>query len=202
VLTECEWRRFAHRDLLVTTAGIVLAAGSGSRFGAPGEKLLVLFRGRPLVAWAVDPAIEAGLHEVVVVSGATDLSAALPDGVTLLNNDAWELGQATSLGVALDWCQRQGHTAAVVGLGDTPGLTAAAWRTVAETAGGPIVVATYGGQRGHPVRLDAAVWTLLPTSGDEGARSLMSRRPELVVEVACEGKAMDIDTREDLRRWS
>jgi CTP:molybdopterin cytidylyltransferase MocA len=83
-----------------------------------------------------------------------------------------------------------------------PGLTPSAWRTVAEAEGGPIVVATYGDRRGHPVRLDATVWTLLPTSGDEGARSLISRRPELVTEVACEGKATDIDTREDLRRWS
>jgi CTP:molybdopterin cytidylyltransferase MocA len=104
--------------------------------------------------------------------------------------------------VALDWSPRQGHAAVVVGLGDTPGLTVSGWRTVAEATGGPIVIATYAGKRGHPVRLDAAVWTLLPTSGDEGARSLMSRRPELVVEVACEGKATDIDTREDLRRWS
>jgi CTP:molybdopterin cytidylyltransferase MocA len=186
----------------VKAAGVILAAGAGTRFGGPGEKLRTVFRGRPLVCWAIAPALEAELDEVIVVSGSDDLQDVVPEGVTLLNNDAWELGQATSLGIALDWCQRQGHTAAVVGLGDTPGLTASAWRTVAETAGGPIVVATYGGKRGHPVRLDAAVWTLLPTSGDEGARSLMSRRPELVVEVACEGKAMDIDTREDLRRWS
>ncbi|HXY42592.1 MAG TPA: nucleotidyltransferase family protein [Acidimicrobiales bacterium] len=186
----------------MSIAAVILAAGEGSRFGAPGEKLLVSVRGRPLLAWAIEPARQAGLDELIVVSGAADLSDVLPDDVTLLRNEEWQQGQATSLGVALDWCQRQGHSSAVVGLGDTPGLTAAAWRRVAEAVGGPIVVATYGGRRGHPVRLDASVWTLLPTSGDEGARSLMSRRPELVVEVTCEGTATDIDTREDLRRWS
>ncbi len=186
----------------MSNAGVILAAGAGTRFGSAGEKLLAVSRGRAIVAWAIEPALEAGLDEVIVVSGAADLRSVVPESVTLLRNDEWELGQATSLGVALDWCQRQGHTAAVVGLGDTPGLTTSAWRTVAEAGGGPIVVATYAGKRGHPVRLDAPVWTLLPTSGDEGARSLMSRRPELVVEVACEGVPTDIDTREDLRRWS
>jgi molybdenum cofactor cytidylyltransferase len=186
----------------VSTAGVILAAGAGSRFGGRGEKLVTPARGRPLVSWAIEPALEAGLDEVIVVSGAIDLGDVVPEGVTLLRNDEWELGQATSLGVALDWAQRQGHGAAVVGLGDMPGLTVTAWRAVAEAAGGPIVVAAYAGRRGHPVRLDAAVWTLLPTSGDEGARGLMSRRPELVVEVACEGSDTDVDTREDLRRWN
>jgi molybdenum cofactor cytidylyltransferase len=186
----------------MSIAAVILAAGEGSRFGRPGEKLLAQVQGRPLLAWAIEPAGEAGLDEVVVVSGAVDLADVVPDSATLLSNDEWRLGQATSLGVALDWCQRQGHSAAVVGLGDTPGLTALAWRSVACADGGPIVVATYGGRRGHPVRLDATVWTLLPTSGDEGARTLMSRRPELVTEVACEGTPTDIDTREDLRRWS
>ncbi len=192
-------RRYART---VSTAAVILAAGAGTRFGGPGEKLATVVRGRPLLAWAIEPAVEAGCDEVVVVSGAADLTGLVPSDVTLLRNDEWQLGQATSLGVALDWCQRQGHTAAIVGLGDTPGLTASAWRAVASAPGGPIVVATYDGRRGHPVRLDATVWTLLPTSGEEGARVLMSRRPELVTEVACEGKAADIDTREDLRRWS
>jgi CTP:molybdopterin cytidylyltransferase MocA len=186
----------------MSIAGVVLAAGEGSRFGEPGEKLLTVVRGRPLVAWAIEAAGEAELDELIVVSGAADLGDVVPDDATLLRNDEWRLGQATSLGVALDWCQRRGHSAAVVGLGDMPGLTATAWRAVAADGGGPIVIATYGSRRGHPVRLDAAVWTLLPTSGDEGARSLMARRPELVTEVACEGIATDIDTREDLRRWS
>ncbi len=186
----------------MSIAAVVLAAGSGSRYGAPGEKLRAVTRGRPLVAWAIGVAAEADLDELVVVTGSTDLADIVPEGVTLLRNDDWASGQATSLGVALHWCQQQGHSAAVVGLGDLPGLTPAAWRAVADEPRGPIAVATYGGRRGHPVRLDAPVWTLLPIDGDEGARSLMRRRPELVVEVACGGIPADIDTREDLARWS
>ncbi len=192
----------------VSVAAVILAAGAGTRFnrddpGAdPGAKLLALARGKRVIEWAIAPALEAELDELVVVSGAADLSAVVPESATLLRNDDWRLGQATSLRVALDWCARQGHLSAVIGLGDLPGLTAEAWRAVAAARGGPIVFATYFGGRGHPVRLDAEIWSLLPISGDEGARSLASRRPELVTELACEGTTADIDTQEDLRRWS
>jgi CTP:molybdopterin cytidylyltransferase MocA len=192
----------------VSVAGVILAAGAGTRFNrsgaeaAPGAKLLVPFRGSPLVLAAITPALEAGLDELVVIEGAASLVSVIPDGVTLLRNDDWERGQATSLRVAIDWASRQGHQAIVVGLGDLPGLTAAAWRAVADAKGGPIVFATYRGRRGHPVRLDAEIWSMVPLDGDAGARTLAARRPELVTEVAFEGNTLDIDTPEDLRRWS
>jgi CTP:molybdopterin cytidylyltransferase MocA len=184
----------------MSTAAVILAAGGGSRFDS-GEKLLAEARGRPLLAWAIDPPYEADFDELVIVTGEIDFGDLLPEEATVLRNDGWDQGLATSLGVALDWCHRQGHGAAVIGLGDLPGLTVEAWRDVADAGGGPIVVATYGGRRGHPVRLDAPVWSLLPSSGDEGLPALLRTRPELVVEVACEGSDVDIDTREDLLRW-
>jgi molybdenum cofactor cytidylyltransferase len=177
----------------------VLAAGEGRRFAGEVPKLLAPYRGRPLVTWAVAAAAGATLDEVVVVTGAVDLSAALAGiPVTVLANEDWARGQATSLRAALDWCERQGHASAVVGLGDQPLVPPSAWRAVADAPGGPIVVATYGGRRRNPVRLDRTVWPVLPPDGDEGARVLMRRRPELVTEVACGGDPSDVDTAEDL----
>lgn len=189
----------------MTVLGAVLAAGAGERFrasGGDGPKQLASVDGEALVARAVRVALTAGLDEVVVVAGAVDLGdAALP--VAVVHNPAWAEGIATSLQTAVAHARRQGHEALVVGLADQPGVTAAAWRAVAGAPPEPpIAVASYDGRRGNPVRLARAVWDELPAHGDEGARDLMRRRPELVQAIPCDGQSDDIDTVEDLDRWS
>lgn len=183
-------------------AAVVLAAGAGSRFST-GPKLLAAFAGRPLAEWAVRAARGAGLDAVVVVTGAVDLRPALGEalrGVTLVEHGGWKQGQATSLVAGLEWCARHGFDAAVVGLADQPLVPATAWRAVGLAAHAPIVTATFGGRRRPPVRLERSVWPLVAAEGDEGARELMRRRPDLVGEVACEGDPADIDTVEDIGR--
>lgn len=184
--------------------GIVLAAGGSTRFAA-GPKQLAEAGGRALVRLAVEAAVDAECFaEVLVVQGAVDCRPAL-DGlsVTVLDNPRWSDGMATSLQVGLAEAGRRGATAVVVGLADQPGVSAADWRTVARAdTPSPIVVATYDGHRGNPVRLDRSVWSLLPTDGDEGARTLIARRSDLVTAVACPGDAADVDTVEDLERWN
>ena len=154
-----------------------------------------------MVWWAATRALEAGLPCTWVVTGCVDLAAVLPPGVTVIDNPDWADGQASSLQRAVARARAADVTAVVVGLGDQPLVPGEAWRAVA-ASGADIAVATYDGKRRNPVRLAARVWDLLPGSGDEGARTVMRARPDLVTEVPCPGDPVDIDTREDLQRWS
>lgn len=174
---------------------VVLAAGSGSRFTGPQHKLASTLDGTRLIDHAVRSAVAADIGPVVVVTGATALD--LPDGVTRLPNPEWERGLATSLHVAVTYARTEGFSTLVIGLGDQPLVSPEAWRAVA-AADSPIAVATYGGTRGNPVKLESRTWAELPTTGDEGARPVMRQHPEWVREVPCAGSAFDVDTTQDL----
>jgi molybdenum cofactor cytidylyltransferase len=183
----------------VSVAVVLLAAGAGRRWDGEGHKLLAEFRGRPVVSWAAGAALAAGLDAVAVVTGAVDLTGALPEGIDLLDNPRWEDGQSSSLQVAVGWATAAGHEAIVVGLGDQPLVPAEAYRAVARSTS-PIAIATFDGAPRPPTRLASSVWPLLPTEGDEGARVVIARHPELVELVPCAGEAIDIDTLADLKR--
>lgn len=185
----------------MSVAAVVLAAGGGTRFKGPEHKLVSLFRGRPLVWWALTAAAGASLDEVAVIVGAVDLGVAVPEGVRVIENPDWATGQASSLQTAASWALTRQHEAIVVGLGDQPLVPSAAWAAVAASPS-PVAVATFDGLRRPPVRLERSVWSLLPTDGDEGARVLMKERPDLVSEVVCGGLPVDIDNEEDLIRWN
>ncbi len=93
--------------------------------------------------------------------------------------------------------------AMVVGLGDQPFIPAETWAAIANApTEQQIVVATYGGLRRNPVRIAARYWEEIPRTGDEGARPLLRNRAGLVHELPCSGDPADIDTVEDLLRWS
>lgn len=181
------------------TVAVVLAAGAGTRFRGPGHKLDAPVRGRSVLDRAVGTALAAATGPVVVVT-AGQIRTTLHPAVVHVVNERWRDGQMTSLRAGIDAASELGAEAVVVGLGDQPFVTAEAWRAVA-ASDARIAVATYAGQRGHPVRLHREVWWLLPDGGDEGARAVMRLRPELVAAVPCDGSPIDIDTVEDLRRW-
>lgn len=193
----------------MTVAGVLLAAGAGSRFAEHADdgahKLTAEFRGRPLIAWALEAAGGAGFNQLYVVTGAVDVSLVvkevLGENATVIHNQKWADGQATSLAAAVAAAAEDGHRAVVVGLADQPLVPTAAWRSVGAAAG-EIVTATFDGKRRPPVKFERSVWGDLPVVGDEGARTLFRMRPELVSELPCSGNPVDIDTLEDLQQWS
>lgn len=187
-------------------SAIVLAAGGGSRFG--GGKLLAKLGDRSLIEAVLENLREAPVDEIIVVVGAD--SESLREvcdryGAKTIENEEWERGQSTSVLAGLRACGG-GTRAAVVLLGDQPFVgTEAVERLVAAFAeGAKIAVATYEGRRRNPVLFSRETWPLLEAelTGDVGARSVLRRHPDLVVEVPCDGVGdpADVDTREDLRR--
>lgn len=177
----------------MTTAGLVLAAGSGSRYGQP--KAPVVLDGERLVDRAVRVLTEGGCDPVLVVLGAW---VGEVDGADIVVNDAWPEGMGSSLREGLrTLTERAGVEAVVVTLVDLPGLTAEAVRRVATTAPEALVVqATYSGERGHPVRLSRELWAqaIDVAHGDEGARRLLRGREDVVlVEVGDVAEGYDVD---------
>jgi molybdenum cofactor cytidylyltransferase len=182
--------------------GIVLAAGASRRFGA--VKQLAALDGRSLLSHAVDGmSAVAAIEEVLVVLGANAQAimraTPLARGRVVLCRE-WAEGQAASLraGVAA----AAGAGAVVVALADTPLVGSAAIERVvaARSPGADAVCATYDGEPGHPVLLEAPLLARVPDlRGDVGARALLD--PERTAEVACEdvASAVDVDTPDQLR---
>jgi CTP:molybdopterin cytidylyltransferase MocA len=186
-------------------SAVLLAAGSGSRFG--GAKLLAPYRGRPLIENSLANLTDAPVDESVVVVGddAQRLRAVCePYGVRVVENPDWRQGQSTSVRAGLLALGPEVR-AAVVLLADQPlvGPGAVGRLVAAFEEGAEVAVATYGGRRRNPVLFSRAVWPLLEAelSGDEGARAVLRRHPDLATEVPCDGVGdpADVDTEEDLR---
>jgi CTP:molybdopterin cytidylyltransferase MocA len=164
-----------------------------------------MYRGRALVAWALDAAVASGCSPVLLVVGheADAVAALAPEAVVVVPSPRWADGISQSLRAALDALEPVAEVTAVcVGLADQPRIGAEAYRRLAAAGqqGADIVVATYAGVRQNPVLLGRSVWSdARALTGDEGARQLMRTRS--VVEVDCTGTGdpADVDTLDDLR---
>jgi CTP:molybdopterin cytidylyltransferase MocA len=182
-------------------AGLVLAAGSGSRYGGP--KALVEYEGSRLVDRAARLLASGGCDPVVVVSGAVSLTV---PGAIVVHNPGWAAGMGSSLRAGLRALTASAAGAVVVALVDQPWVGVESVRRLAAawSAGGmPVAVATYDGARGNPVLLSRTVWDEVAALavGDVGARPFMKANPSLVIPVDCTGTGLpaDVDTPSDLR---
>jgi CTP:molybdopterin cytidylyltransferase MocA len=183
------------------TAGLVLAAGGGRRYGGP--KALVRLGGRLLVERAVDLLRGGGCGPVLVVLGAAaDEVRASADltGATVVVNPEWAGGMGSSLRAGLAALPAEA-SAVVVTLVDTPGLGPEAVRRLIAT-GGDAAQATYGGRPGHPVLLARSVLpeVVATATGDRGAAPWLAAHPERVRLVPCDGTGdpRDVDVPDDL----
>lgn len=181
-------------------AGILLAAGEGSRLGQP--KALVELGGQTLAQRGVALLRDGGAAPVVVVTGAVTVT--LP-GVLTVRNPDWRGGMGSSLAAGLA-AVPDGCDAAVIALADQPLIgPEAVRRLIAAHAGGAsIAVAAYHGAPRNPVLLAREHWAgaVALAIGDAGARPFLRAHPDLVTAVECgdTGRPDDLDTPADLER--
>ena len=182
-------------------AGVLLAAGSSSRFG--GFKLMHVIEGVPMVLKSA-LAMRAALGDIVVAvrRGSPCVPTLSEHGFTVIECARAPEGMGGTLAdvVARVPPDTGGY---VVALADMPFIAPQSIRAVARAlqSGAALVAPAYRGERGHPVGLAARYRDeLLALQGDAGARAIIKRDAALMtlVEVDDAGVLRDVDTPADL----
>lgn len=191
----------AAQNAPVSVAGIVLAAGGASRFGAP--KQLLLWEGKPLVRHVVEKALRAGLSSVIVVGGKQieALREALDDlPVSFVHNPAWRQGQSSSVRAGVG-AVPPSETGALILLADQPQVPVELLVTLKgehAATGADIVAPCVHGRRANPVLWHRRTFDDLSTlRGDVGGRVLFSKYNVAWVPWNDEWLFFDVDTPAD-----
>jgi CTP:molybdopterin cytidylyltransferase MocA len=182
------------------TALIVLAAGAGSRFGAP--KQLAPVGGRPMLARLLDELHGIGSPQILVLGCHAELVAEAvpaPTWRTVLAAD-WQLGPGASLRAGL--AAAADAEQVLIVLGDLPWLRRAAVDRVLGAAAVTKAEALRGFEAevpGHPVLLrGGALRTARAAAPAQGMGSLLGGEGVLPVPCAGLGVARDVDLPSDL----
>jgi|WetSurSiteA1Bulk_404760.scaffolds.fasta_scaffold04658_4 molybdenum cofactor cytidylyltransferase len=193
------------RESWATVAGIVLAAGLSTRFGA--TKQTSPWEDTNLAAHAVRVALEAGLDPVIVVLGydAANVEKALTGlPVRLVSNPDFAAGQSTSIRYGIDALPERTGAVLFI-LADQPFVTPETMRAIIQTHRrtlAPACVPVFEETRGNPVLFDKTLFDeLRDLSGDAGGRVLLEKYRDTIVSVpASHAVLLDIDTPEDYAR--
>ncbi len=187
---------------------VVLAAGASRRFGND-DKLLAPWRGRPLLAGALDAFQSAPVSQrlAIVRRGTSPIAAICRDfGFDVLKNNAADDGMASSIALAANHC-RDDADGLMIALGDMPLIektTIAALLAICETAAPNAIIApTYKTRRGHPVVFSTVYLPELSAlKGDRGASAVIGKHETCftAAPVDDEGVVVDFDDPADFLR--
>ena len=188
---------------------LLLAAGSSSRLGR--SKQLVSIKGQPLLLKSMNAAIETGIENIIVVLGANEQEhhQLIEDArVHVVVNADWKKGMGSSLKTGLSYLLQQlpRAEAVITMVCDQPLITSDQLKKLIaehESSRSAIVASFYQGVAGVPVLFDLTLFSeLLLLPDDAGAKKIIQQHPHLVKTVPFPGGEIDIDTEDDLRKFS
>jgi CTP:molybdopterin cytidylyltransferase MocA len=174
-----------------TAAGVLLAAGAGTRYGMPK----VLAEQGEWLRSGVMALDAGGCDDVVVVLGAAIVDVPVPARAVVA--DDWADGLSASLRAGLSAVQKGPAEYAVLHTVDAPDVGADVVQRVLDAArasASGLARARYGDTPGHPVVIARRHWPELlgVLAGDEGARPFLRARTD-VVDVDCADLATGAD---------
>lgn len=192
---------------MISTVGLLLAAGAGRRMGGPKALLRLLPDGPTRLETVVAQLLSSGLERVVVVAGAGAAKVgplAEAAGAEVVLAEGWQEGMGASLRAGLGHLLGQVPvpTCALVTLIDLPDVDDRVHRRLLAGATSTDVLAraAYGGRPGHPVLLGREHWeaVLDAAVGDRGARGYLESHDVELVECGDLATGRDVDTAADL----
>jgi molybdenum cofactor cytidylyltransferase len=200
----------------LSTAAIILAAGSSSRMSGGRHKLLLPLDDRPVIAHVIDASLASKARPIIVVLGhQSDLIRAqikhymLHQEIALVVNTHYQQGMSSSLRMGIQTILTDGYKnntfpyqvdSTLILLGDQPLITPLVIDTLItayRTTGMPIVAPLYKGKRGSPVLFDKSLFSeLIEVTGDEGGRTVLERHRHEVelIEIGDALANYDVDT--------
>jgi molybdenum cofactor cytidylyltransferase len=188
-------------------AAVILAAGRSTRMGG-SNKLLAEITGKPLARIAAEAALKSRARPVIVVTGhqGETLREALADlPLEFVDNPDFAEGLSTSLRAGISALPVD-IDGVVVLLADMPHVDSVLIDKLISAyepdRGGLIAVPAMAGKRGNPVLWSRRFFPeLMALEGDVGARHLIGKYSEAVVEVPVAGTAAltDVDTPDALQ---
>jgi molybdenum cofactor cytidylyltransferase len=185
--------------------GVILAAGFSRRLGR--QKQLLEYRGKPLLQWAIDAALNAKLDEVLVILGEA-APVILPKvelgRARIVVNERANEGQSSSIAIGV-LAADPVRSGTLLMLGDQPALTSDELDLVIGAFDGRVdaisMISWQGDPRSPVVFGRAYDEELSALTGDTGARPLIRKHWSNVRFVEIDRPVpLDVDTEEDYKR--
>lgn len=188
-------------------SGIVLAAGSAQRMGQ--QKLLLDFKGKPVLQWVLETALVSDLSEVIcVVQQSKDLRQKIPlehDKLRWVSNKNASQGQSTSVIAGLKAVSPMSEAALFI-VGDQPLIQPELINNLIDLfrkSGARIGAPVFAGEARNPVLFHRTLFPeLLQLTGDRGGRGLIETHKDeaAFLEWREESPFLDLDVWEDYER--